>query len=728
MEKLEGVLERITYYNEETCYLVGKVKSGRARELVTVVGPVLSPVVGENMDLTGEWVIHPEYGRQFKIDRCDRKAPTSLKGIERYLASGLIKGIGPSTAKLLVDHFQEEALRVIEEEPERLVEVPGIGGKKAETIAESYKKQQAMQDVVLFFQEYGVSPSYAARIYRQLGEGTIPLVEEDPYLLAETVMGVGFKTADMIACKMGLAVNSPQRVKASLEYILSRATEEGHVFLPREKLAARALELLEGEDPEALESIVHQQMRELVQAQKLIIETKDQEECCYLAPFFFAERGVAARLQSLSSRQITLETTSLEVEISDIEKACNIQLAPRQREALEQALDAGVLVLTGGPGTGKTTTINALLEMFRHFHLEVLLAAPTGRAAKRMAEATGREAKTIHRLLEFSRMEGEGFRFKKNEDNPLRAHVVIVDEVSMVDILLMYNLLKALPAGCKLILVGDVDQLPSVGPGNVLKDIIESGVVPVTRLETIFRQAGGSSIIVNAHRINGGEMPYAKNDRAGDFFFMNKEEPEDILRLILDLCARRLPKYQEYNPFEDIQVLTPMHRTLLGVENLNQNLQERLNPPSPAKPELKLGGLTFRLGDKVMQIKNNYDLEVFNGDIGRLTYLDREEGQAIIAYPDVRGYREVIYNMQDMDEVVLAYATSVHKSQGSEYKVVVLPVVTQHYIMLQRNLLYTAVTRAREMVILIGTKRALAMAVKNVKVEERHTLLAARLQ
>ena len=730
MEKLEGILERITYYSEETCYLVGKVKASRARELITVVGPVPGPVVGEDLTMMGSWVVHPEYGRQFKIEECERKAPTSLKGIERYLASGLIKGIGPSTAKQLVDYFKEDALGVIEAEPERLLEIAGIGEKKVKMISESYKKQQEMQDVIIYFQKYGVSPSYAARIYRQLGDETIPLVEDDPYLLAEEVVGVGFKTADMIATKMGLDLHAPQRVKASLEYILSRATEEGHVYLPQEQLESRALELLEGEagDEGALKKLISAQLSELVNGKKIIIDQKGEENCCYLAPFFFAENGVASRLNKLNTRQITLETSSLEVELSDIEAACGVKLADRQREALEKALEAGVLVLTGGPGTGKTTTINALLELFRRFHLEVLLAAPTGRAAKRMAEATGKEAKTIHRLLEFSRAEGEGFHFKKNEDNPLKAHVVIVDEVSMVDILLMYNLLKALPGGCKLILVGDVDQLPSVGPGNVLRDIIASGKIPVTRLETIFRQARGSSIIVNAHRINAGDMPYTKNEVAGDFFFMTKEDPEEILQLITDLCARRLPRYQQYDSLEDIQVLTPMHRTLVGVENLNMKLQERLNPDSPRKAELKIGGITFRQGDKVMQVKNNYDLEVFNGDIGRLTYIDREEGQVIIAYPDIRGYREVIYNMQDMEEVVLAYATSVHKSQGSEYRVVILPVITQHYIMLQRNLLYTAVTRAREMVILIGTKKALAMAVKNNKVQERYTLLSSRLQ
>ncbi len=731
MEKLAGTLERMTFYNEENCYLVGRLKVTGKKELLTVVGTLPVPVVGERLDLTGEWTLHPTYGKQFKIEKFIREKPSTLEAIEKYLAAGVIKGIGPATAKLFCKHFGKEVLQIIGSEPQRLTEVPGIGRKKADTITASFKMQQEMQEVILFFQEYDVSPAYAARIYRYLKEKTIPLAKENPYRFSEEVYGIGFKTADMIACKMGLDLNSPQRVRASLTYLLSKASEEGHVFLPREELVTRALELLEGGEKtrETLHGLVLEQIASLKEQKVIICETKAVEageEYCYLAPFFFSERGVATRLKRLNFGQITLEAVSLDKEIKDIEKNSTITLAPRQKEALREALTAGVIVVTGGPGTGKTTTIKALLELFRRFHLEVMLAAPTGRAAKRMTEATGREAKTLHRLLEYTRGK-EGFYFKRNEENPLKTHVVIVDEVSMVDLLLMYNLLKAVPAGCKLVLVGDKDQLPSVGAGNVLRDIIDSGVVSVVRLETIFRQAQDSAIILNAHRVNQGKFPY-RNKKEGDFFFLKKEDPSEILALILDLCSRRLPQYQKYNPLEDIQVLTPMRRTMLGVDNLNQTLQEHLNPVSPAKPEFKLGGTTFRLEDKVMQIKNNYDLEVFNGDIGRITLIDREENQVIIAYPDLKGYREVIYDFKDMEEVVLAYATSVHKSQGSEYKVVIMPVVTQHFIMLQRNLIYTAITRAKEMVILIGTTKALAIAIKNNKVEERYTLLAERLK
>ncbi len=726
MEKLDGILERITFYSDDSCYLVGRLKAKEFSDLVTIVGTIPGPAVGECLDLEGAWMIHPEYGKQFKISRFTKNEPVSKKGIENYLASGVVKGIGPATAKLFIKHFGKDVMRIIVEEPKRLKEVPGIGEKKVEMIVESYKKQQEMQQVVLFFQEYNISAAYAARIFKQLGQETIAVVRENPYRLAEEVFGVGFKTADMIACKMGLGATSSERIRASIQYVLSRGSEDGHVFLPEEDLISRSIGTLDDGDNVELKTLIKEQLQGLINDKIIICEKMTEEKCYYLAPFFFAEKGVAYRLKKIAEHRMKLETTSLDEEIAGIENSCSIKLAPRQREALEKVLDAGILVITGGPGTGKTTTINALLELFGRFHLEVKLAAPTGRAAKRMTEATGKEAKTLHRLLEFSR-EGETLRFKRNEENPIKSHVIIVDEVSMVDILLMYNLLKAIPPGCKLVLVGDVDQLPSVGPGNVLRDIIESESVPVTRLDTIFRQAQDSTIIVNAHRVNQGKTPYRKN-KEGDFFFMEKEDPEEIISLILDLCARRLPRYQNYNPVSDIQVLTPMRRTLLGVDNLNQKLQERLNPPSPNKPELKMGGTIFRLGDKVMQVKNNYELEVFNGDIGHISYIDKEEGQVIIAYPDTLQHREVIYTLQGMEEVVLAYATSVHKSQGSEYKVVIAPVVTQHFIMLQRNLIYTAITRAKEMVILIGTSRALAIAVKNSKVAERYTLLAERLK
>lgn len=719
MNSLEGVLEKITYYNEDTLFMVARLRCSD-EGLNTIIGNMPRFSVGERLVVQGDWVLHKDFGRQFKVQKYELIMPHNEKGIRRFLASGLIKGVGPSTAEKIVEHFGVQALEVIEKEPARLCEIEGIGPRKAAMIAASLKERQEVLKVMTFLQGCGVGTGYATRIYRKYGDDTIARVSENPYRLAEDVFGVGFKTADKIALEMGLAPDSPHRLRAALQFILNEAQEEGHVFLPREELMKKTLANLSTEQCPLSEDAVEKQLERLGRDGQLIFDDDGSQCAVYLAPLYHAERYVAARLLQIASCRLTLNA----VDFTALETG-GIRLAPAQRQAVQSALAAGLLVVTGGPGTGKTTIIRSLLTLFQRNGLEVMLAAPTGRAAKRMTEATSMEAKTIHRLLEFSQVEGEGFSFQRNSDRPLKAHAIIVDEVSMVDLPLFYHLLKAIPDGCKLILVGDMDQLPSVGPGNVLRDIIASRAVPVAKLDQIFRQAGQSAIVTNAHLVNSGQMPQLTG--SDDFFFVQESEPETILAAVLDLCSRRLPKYKNRDPFADIQVLSPMRRNVLGVDNLNVHLQEKLNPQAPFKTEIKHAGTVFRLGDKVMQTRNNYQKEVYNGDIGRITYINTDDGEVIVRFPDVGGPRDVVYEQDELDELVLSYATSVHKSQGSEYPIVVLPVVTQHYILLQKNLLYTAITRAKELVVLIGTKKALAIAIRNNKVEARHTRLANRL-
>lgn len=722
MIELEGTLERITYQNEENYYTVARLECKSQKGLVTIVGHLGGISAGETLKVSGNWFVHSEYGRQFRVERFEVLIPATLAGIEKYLGSGLINGVGPVTAKKIVEHFGEESLEVIENAPGRLTEISGIGEKKAQRIAASFNQQKEIRQVMLFLQNYGVSPAYAAKIYKQYGDNTIAVIKDNPYRLAEDVFGIGFKTADKLAAQMGIAKDSPYRIIAGARYVLGQSTNEGHVYLPVNELVKRCKEVLESEEGDialALEELAYQR--------SIYIEQWNGEEDVYLAPFYYAEKGVAERLKLLANRQTQLSDRSLLEDIAQFQKEQKIQLAKNQVAAVHRAMESGVLVVTGGPGTGKTTTINAIIHLFEKQGYSVGLCAPTGRAAKRMTEATGREAKTIHRLLEYSFAEGEGLMFQRNEESPLRYDVVIVDEVSMVDILLMYALLKAIEPGTRLILVGDKNQLPSVGPGNVLGDIIASGMVDVVELKEIFRQAQESMIVINAHRINRGDFPYL-NVKGKDFFFIEGDEPEELLATLLELCTSRLPQFGNFDPMEDLQVLSPMRRTLLGVENLNEKLQEVLNPPAPYKPEFKSSGTLFRLGDKIMQTKNNYEKMVFNGDIGKITHVDKEEGEAVVTYPDAEGVRKVVYQFGEFDECALAYAVSVHKSQGSEYPVVIMPVTTQHYMMLQRNLLYTGITRAKKLVVLLGSKKALGIAVRNHKVSSRWTRLGERLQ
>jgi exodeoxyribonuclease V alpha subunit len=681
---------------------------------------------GESLSISGEWQMHNRYGKQFSVDQWERLLPVTKEGLIRYLSSGLIKGIGPVTAARIVDYFGLDALAIMDNEPHRLQEVDGIGAKKTAGILKSYRQYKDVQNVLVFLQGYGVGVGQAMRLFRRYGNETVKKVQENPYRMAEEVFGIGFKTADKIARQMGMPEDAPERIQASITYTLSRAAEQGHVFLPGEQLFEKIKELLHISGEPLKNQFLEEQLQLMVDKKSLFTEKQDCGEVVYYTPFYQAEQGSARLIMQLSrmARHFSLLESS---QVLGKVKHDNGHLTGEQLQVLEEALLNGVLVVTGGPGTGKTTTIKALLTVFQLSNQKVTLAAPTGRAAKRVTEATGQEAFTIHRLLEYSYTEDEGFRFLRNENNPIDAHVVIIDEASMVDLLLMYNLLKALPSGCRLIMVGDVDQLPAVGAGNVLRDLINAGNIPCFRLGHIFRQARESMIIVNAHRVNQGDMPYL-NIKNKDFFFISEEDPEHVARLVVQLCRERLPNFGPFDPMLDIQVLTPMRKTAAGVDRLNLLLQEALNPPARSKVETLSKGVAYRLGDKVMQIRNNYQKEVFNGDIGLITAIDQEEAEMVVTFRDLLQPRPVVYDFTELDELVLSYAVSVHKSQGSEYPVIVMPVLTQHYMLLQRNLLYTGITRARKLAVLVGSKKALAIAVRNNRAEERFSFLDGRLR
>ncbi|MFO8192183.1 MAG: ATP-dependent RecD-like DNA helicase [Bacillota bacterium] len=724
LERLEGVLEKIRFYSEESAYLVGSLRCQDGKT-VTIVGNFPPMQEGENLLIKGSWQVHNRYGKQLEVENWERILPATEEGLKRYLSSGLIKGIGPVTAARIIDHFGLNTLEVMEKEPHRLQEVEGIGAVKAAGIIKSYSQYKDVQNVLVFLQGYGVGVGQAMRLYRRYGSETVERVQENPYRMAEDIFGIGFKTADKIARQLGMPEGSPERLQAAITYSLSRAAEEGHVFLPRQILLERVRELLDTSGEVLPENFFDEQLLSMMEKKRIHIEQMDDGAAVYYAPFFKAEQSSARLVMNLS--RFVRQVSPIEaVQVLGRVKYDSSHLTEEQLEVLEEALHNGVLIVTGGPGTGKTTTIKALLAMFRLLREKVVLAAPTGRAAKRVTEATGQEAFTIHRLLEYSYSEGEGFRFQRNEKNPVEAGVVIIDEASMVDLILMYNLLKAIPSGSRLILVGDVDQLPAVGAGNVLRDLIGAGNIPCFRLGHIFRQARESLIIVNAHRINRGQMPYL-NVKNRDFFFLQEEDPEKAAQLVVQLCRERLPNYGPFDPLLDLQVITPMRKTAAGVDRLNTLLQEALNPPARHKTETIGKGTVYRHGDKVMQIRNNYQKEVYNGDIGLITAIDREEGELVVTFRELLQPRPVIYDFTELDELVLSYAVSVHKSQGSEYPVIIMPVLTQHYMLLQRNLLYTGITRARKLAVLVGSKKALAIAVHNNRAEERYSYLDGRL-
>ncbi|MGO8991225.1 MAG: ATP-dependent RecD-like DNA helicase [bacterium] len=718
MSVIQGLLEKISFHNEQNDFVVAKLREKEKKELTTIVGNLSGINPGESLKLTGQWVQNKRFGEQFQVESFEVTVPATLHGIQKYLASGLIQGIGSVMSERIVEKFGLHTLEVIEKKPERLSEVEGIGPKRISMIRKAWVEQKEIKEIMIFLQGHGVGAAYSAKIYKQYGDQSIEMVRENPYRLAHDIYGVGFITADKIAQHLGIDRNSLIRAKAGLLYVLNQLTEEGHVYYPEMQLIHKAKEILHVD-----EEIILLAVKELTREKELFLDDLGSEghlRAAYLAPFHVAETGVAQRLINLMASPSNIRPIHPEKAIEWVQQKLNIDLAQRQKEAVLLAATSKMLIITGGPGTGKTTLITAILRIFQQLKLRILLAAPTGRAAKRMNEATGWEAKTIHRLLEYSPHKGD---FKKDQDDPLEADVVIIDEASMVDTLLMYHLLKAIPSHAHLILVGDVDQLPSVGPGNVLKDIIRSGKFTVVRLTEIFRQARESMIVVNAHKVNQGEIPVLKEidqPEKTDFQFIQEEDPEKILQNILDLCSERIPRDFRFHPLREIQVLTPMHKGTIGVTNLNIELQKRLNP---GQSGVTRGAWTFRSGDKVMQIVNNYDKDVFNGDIGWISKIDPEEREVTIEFDG----RLVPYDYSDLDEVVLAYAVSVHKSQGSEYPVVILPVVTQHYMLLQRNLIYTGITRAKKLVIMIGTKKALAIAIRNNKPQRRYTLLSERL-
>lgn len=704
LERVEGVVERIVYEREETGFFVARLRVEGEADLVTFVGNLMAISPGETIRLWGRWVDDRKWGRQLRVERYETVMPATAGGIEKYLGSGLIDGIGKTFAKRLVDAFGVETLRVIEEQPERLRRVPGIGPKRARQIREAWNAQRGIQSIMLFLQGHGVGTAQAVKIFKHYGNSAVAVLRENPYRLANDITGIGFISADKIAANLGIDKASPKRIEAGLLYALERASGEGHVFLPAEELTSATAELLRVNP-----GLIEAPLVSLIARSEMVRE----RDGVFLPILHGAERGCSERLKRLLRTPAPEVPIRVDRAIEWVERTHAIELSPEQREAVRLACTTKVLVVTGGPGTGKTTLINSLLSIFERKGLGALLAAPTGRAAKRMEAATDRLARTIHRLLEFSPKQGT---FTRDENNPLETDLVIVDESSMIDVHLMHALLKAIPAHARLFLVGDVDQLPSVGPGHVLLDIIASNAVPVAWLKTVFRQASLSGIISNAHRINHGDYPEFNTE---DFFFVERRDPVKALETVVELVTKRMPAKFGLDPLRDVQVLTPMHRGEAGVTRLNEALQEALNPGVE-----NVARRGFRQGDKVMQLRNNYELDVYNGDVGVITVVSEETKELHIQFDD----RVVLYHFDDLDDLAPAYAATVHKSQGSEYPAVVLALLPQHYMLLQRNMLYTAVTRGKRVVVIVGDPKAVGMAVRNNTVMRRHTRLAERLR
>jgi exodeoxyribonuclease V alpha subunit len=732
MPEIQGTIEEIVFHNEENGYIIAHLTYNK--EKITVVGIVPYISEGQTLKLTGDWVTHPKFGKQFTITLCEEIIPSSIAGVEKYLASGVIQGIGPVTAKKIVQRFGENTMNILDNEIEKLKEIDGVGQKKIALIFESYSKQREVKNIMIFLQTYGVTPNQCVKIYKKYGGESINVVKENPYVLTETIAGVGFKVADKIARSLGIDKESPFRIKSGINYVVNEFCAMGNTYMPLEKLHKQAKNIL-GVSDEEIENNVY----ENVLHGKLKVESIDEEKCVFTMPFYYCELSITKKIITLSVAQYDALEIDIEEKIRIFQEEKNIQFATSQKAAICGAVENSIEVITGGPGTGKTTIINCIIELFEEAGMKVLMAAPTGRAAKRMAEATGREAKTIHRLLELGMGREDESQFFRSEESPLDCDVLIVDEASMIDTMLMNSLLKAINIGTRLIIVGDVDQLPSVGPGNVLRDIIESNCVTVVKLNEIFRQARESMIIVNAHKINNGEMPIL-NKKGKDFYFIENNEPDKILDSIITLINTRLPKFnKEWDKMKHIQILSPMRKGILGIENLNVNLQQILNPKSKYKKEKEYRNTIFRVGDKVMQIKNNYSIKwnkvssnadedgvgIFNGDVGYVDDIDDDNENVIVVFDDDK---RVEYEGVFLDELALAYAITIHKSQGSEFEVVIMPMFMGPPLLMNRNLLYTGITRAKNMVILVGGRKAISFMKDNNRSFERYSALSFRIK
>lgn len=731
MAEIQGSVEAIVFKNDENGYVVARIKE--KNKLITITGCIPYIIEGQELNLIGEWVTHPQFGEQFKVDISEESLPNTTKGIERYLASGVISGIGPVTAKKMVEIFGEETFNVLENNIERLKEIEGIGDKKIATIQESFNKQRELKNVMMFFQNYGVTTNQCLKIYKKYKNDSIRIVKENPYILTEDIAGFGFKTSDKIARNLGIELNSPFRISSGIKYIINQFCGLGNTCMPYNRLVKEAIEILGVAEEHIKESLIYNAYEG-----KIKIEECNGEQYVFTIPYFYCELGVTKKILTLSLCNFNKLEIDVDDEINKFEKDNEIKFAPSQKEAIKGALISGIEIITGGPGTGKTTIINCISQIFEKYGMTVFMAAPTGRAAKRMSEATGKEAKTIHRLLEMGMSEEEEL-FTKTEESPLQCDVIIVDEASMIDILLMHNLLKAISLGTRLIIVGDVDQLPSVGPGNVLRDLIESNCVKVVKLKDIFRQSSKSMITLNAHKINNGEMPVL-NEKDKDFYFINGEEGVVILDTIVGLIDKRLPTFNKsWDKLKHIQILTPMRKGVLGVDNLNEKLQQVLNPKSPNKKEKEFREMLFRVGDKVMQTKNNYSLKwkriagfgenegigIFNGDMGYIEDIDEEKDVITVIFDEER---KVIYESMYLDELELAYAITIHKSQGSEFPVVVVPSFMGPPLLMNRNLLYTGITRAKSLVVIVGSLKSIKFMIDNNKSFERYSLLKWRIE